>query len=133
MRWPRFIAHHSDDHHPPTPPPAVGPRTAEHQVIELDTDQLRALSNVFSAPKWLRDAGLASWLLAGVALLIVGLTWLAATTAAIVDPVIVGLIIATVASPAVGGSRARSSHGRCRCTTPGGRTGQSSIRQRLPW
>jgi predicted PurR-regulated permease PerM len=97
MRWPRFIGQHSDD--VPEPPP---PQTAvEHQVVELDTEQLRALSNVFSAPKWLRDAGLASWLLAGVALLIVGLTWLAATTAAIVDPVVVGLIIATVASPAV--------------------------------
>src|SRR6185437_7022086 len=100
MRWPRFIAHHPDDHLQP-PPPGVEPWAAEHQVVELDTEQLRALSNVFSAPKWLRDAGLASWLLAGVALLIVGLTWLAATTAAIVDPVIVGLIIATVASPAV--------------------------------
>src|SRR5689334_18543257 len=99
MRWPRFIAHHSDDHPPPLslPPHAA----AEHQVVELDTEQLRALSNIFSAPKWLRDGGIASWLLAGVALLIVGLTWLAATTAAIVDPVIVGLIIATVASPAV--------------------------------
>jgi predicted PurR-regulated permease PerM len=100
MRWPRFIAHHSDDR-PQPPPPEVEPWAAEHQVVELDTEQLRALSNVFSAPKWLRDAGLASWLLAGVALLIVGLTWLAATTAAIVDPVIVGLIVATVASPAV--------------------------------
>ncbi len=69
--------------------------------MEIDPEQLRALSNVFSAPKWLRDAGLASWLLAGVALLLVGLTWLAATTAAIVDPVVVGLIIATVASPAL--------------------------------
>ena len=100
MRWPRFIAHHSQDP-APLPAPAAEQRPAEHEVVEIDPEQLRALSNVFSAPKWLRDAGLASWLLAGVALLLVGLTWLAATTAAIVDPVVVGLIIATVASPAL--------------------------------
>jgi predicted PurR-regulated permease PerM len=101
MRWPRFIAHHSHDDPAPLPAPAAERRPAAHEVVEIDPEQLRALSNVFSAPKWLRDAGLASWLLAGVALLLVGLTWLAATTAAIVDPVVVGLIIATVASPAL--------------------------------
>jgi predicted PurR-regulated permease PerM len=98
MRLPRFGGHDSGDGAaaPPLPQPAPGP-----QVVEIDPDQLRELSNVFSAPRWLRDAGLASWLLAGVALLLAGLTWFAASTAAIIDPVAVGLIIATVASPAV--------------------------------
>ena len=83
-------------------PPAVPVPVVEHNIVEIDTEQLKALSNVFSAPKWLRDAGIASWLLAGVALLLVGFVWLAALTATIVDPVVTGLIIATVASPAVG-------------------------------
>jgi predicted PurR-regulated permease PerM len=104
MRLPRFFKQH--DHHPepePTPAePESEPAPVEHHVVEIDTDQLRQLSNVFSAPKWLRDLGLASWLLAGVALLLVGIVWLAATTATIVDPVVAGLIVATVASPVVG-------------------------------
>jgi len=38
----------------------------EPQVVELDEAQLGQLSAVFSAPRWLRELGLASWLLAGV-------------------------------------------------------------------
>jgi predicted PurR-regulated permease PerM len=95
VKFPRFFAHHEDKPQY-EPPPRV-----EHQVVELDPEQLRVLSNVFAAPKWLRDLGLASWLLAGVALLLAGFVWLAATTAAIVDPVVAGLIVATVASPLV--------------------------------
>jgi predicted PurR-regulated permease PerM len=95
MRLPRFFEHHHEENPPPS-------RTVEHQVVELDPDQLRQLSNVFAAPRWLRDLGLASWLLAGVAVLLAGIVWLAATTAAIVDPVVVGAIIATVASPVIG-------------------------------
>jgi predicted PurR-regulated permease PerM len=100
MKFPRFFEHHHEGENPAPsgPPPAV-----EHQVVEIDPDQLRALSNVFSAPKWLRDLGLASWLLAGVAILLVGIVWLAALTATITDPVIAGLVIAVVASPVVGG------------------------------
>jgi predicted PurR-regulated permease PerM len=104
MRLPRFFKRH-DQHpeHEPTPAePESEPAPVEHHVVEIATDQLRQLSNVFSAPKWLRDLGLASWLLAGVALLLVGIVWLAATTATIVDPVVAGLIVATVASPVVG-------------------------------
>ena len=101
MKLPRFFEHHreGDQPAPPEPQPA-----AEHQVVEveIDPDQLRALSNVFSSPKWLRDLGLASWLLAGVAILLAGFIWLAATTATITDPVIAGLVIAVVASPVVG-------------------------------
>src|SRR5215469_3483853 len=96
MKLPRFFEHHDEER-----PPAATDRPAGHQVVELDPDQLRSLSNVFAAPKWLRDAGIASWLLAGVAVLLVGIVWLLALTATIVDPVLVGLIVAVVASPAV--------------------------------
>src|SRR5262249_38690494 len=70
-------------------------------VVQLDADQLRQLSAVFSAPRWLRDLGVASWLLVGVAALLVGLTWVLGITATIVIPVLVGLVISTVACPAV--------------------------------
>jgi predicted PurR-regulated permease PerM len=82
--------------------PVVPPPVVEHQTIEIDPEQLRALSNVFSAPKWLRDLGIASWLLAGVTIVLVGVVFFAALTSTIVDPVLIGLVIATVASPAVG-------------------------------
>jgi predicted PurR-regulated permease PerM len=71
-------------------------------VVQLDEEQLRELSAVFSAPRWLRDLGVASWLLVGVAALLVGLIWLVGLTSTIVLPVLTGLILATVASPAVG-------------------------------
>jgi predicted PurR-regulated permease PerM len=70
-------------------------------VIQLDEGQLRAMSAVFAAPKWLRDLGLASWFAVGAALLLVGLVWLMAMTQVIVGPVIVGLVLATVAAPVV--------------------------------
>ena len=70
-------------------------------MIKIDADQLRELSSAFAAPRWLRDLGIASWLLAGVAALLVGLTFLLAVTAVIVVPVIVGLICASIAMPVV--------------------------------
>jgi predicted PurR-regulated permease PerM len=70
-------------------------------VVQLDADQLKQLSAVFSAPRWLRDLGIASWLLVGVAALLVGLTWVLGMTSTIVVPVLVGLVVATVGSPAV--------------------------------
>jgi predicted PurR-regulated permease PerM len=73
-----------------------------HTVIEIDAEQLRQLSAVFSSPRWLRDLGIAAWLLVGVAALLVGLTWILGLTSTIVEPVLVGLVVATVASPAVG-------------------------------
>ncbi len=69
--------------------------------VEVDPAQLRALSDVFAAPKWLRDLGLASWFLAGVAILLVGLMFLASVTATIVEPVTLGIVVATVAAPLV--------------------------------
>ncbi len=96
MRLPRFFEHDHEESPPPDPDPPV-----EHHFVELDPDQLKSLSNVFAAPKWLRDAGFASWLLAGVAILLVGVVWLLALTETIVGPVTVGMIVAVVASPAV--------------------------------
>jgi putative heme transporter len=78
------------------------PRPAEEpRVVQLDASQLRELASVFSAPRWLRDLGLASWLLVGAAALLVGLIFLASVTATIVDPVLAGVILATVSAPAV--------------------------------
>ncbi len=70
----------------------------EPQVIRLDVDQLSA---VFSAPRWLRDLGLAAWFLVGVAALLVGLVVLLGATSAITQPVLVAFVIACVASPVV--------------------------------
>ena len=70
------------------------PRT----VVEIDAT---SLSRMFSAPMWLRDLGLLSWFLIGFALVLVGLTWLLGKTSTIVDPVVVGAILATVAGPLV--------------------------------
>ena len=83
---------------------ALDHATTESQtrtVIELDADQLRELSAVFSAPRWLRDLGIAAWLLVGVAALLAGLTWILGLTATITEPVLCGLVVATVASPGV--------------------------------
>jgi len=73
-----------------------------HPVIALDAEQLRALSAVFSAPRWLRDLGIAAWLLVGVFGLLVGLTWALGLTSTITEPVLCALVVATVASPGVG-------------------------------
>ena len=44
------------------------PVAVEPQTIKLDIGQLREMSAVFAAPRWLRDIGVASWLLVGLAL-----------------------------------------------------------------
>ena len=75
------------------------PVADEPQTIKLDMGQLREMSAVFAAPRWLRDIGIASWLLVGLALLIVGLMALLALTSVIVEPVLIGLVLATVATP----------------------------------
>jgi predicted PurR-regulated permease PerM len=70
----------------------------EFGVVELESVEL---SGVFSAPQWLRDLGFASWLLAGVAAVLVGATWIAALTSTIFVPVVVAGVIAAVLSPVV--------------------------------
>ena len=89
--------------HPLSAPAAAGESEVrvDQVVVQLDADQLKELSTVFSAPRWLRDLGLAAWFLVGVALLFVGLTWVLGITSTIVEPVITGGIVAMVASPAV--------------------------------
>jgi predicted PurR-regulated permease PerM len=90
------------DRHPAPPAPRPEPASAaETHVVQIDADQLRELSAVFAAPRWLRDLGIAAWLLFGVAGLLVGLVWLLTVTASITIPVILGLILATVAAPVV--------------------------------
>ena len=81
--------------------PAGDGERVEQVVVQLDADQLKALSTVFSAPRWLRDLGVASWFLVGVAVLLVGLTWVLGMTSTIVIPVVVGGLVATVAAPGV--------------------------------
>jgi putative heme transporter len=78
----------------PSPSPESGPT-----VVQIDAS---SLSRVFSAPVWVRDLGLMAWFLVGVAVLIVGLTWLLSLTSTITIPVAVGAILATVAGPLVG-------------------------------
>jgi putative heme transporter len=75
-----------------------GGSPAEGEVVEIDADEL---SGVFAAPQWLRDLGVASWLLVGVAALLAGAVWLASLTQTIVVPVLVAAIIAAVAGPLV--------------------------------
>ena len=77
------------------------PVAAEPQAIKIDMSQLRELSAVFAAPRWLRDVGIASWLFVGLALFIVGLIFLLALTSVIVQPVVIGLMLATVSTPIV--------------------------------
>jgi predicted PurR-regulated permease PerM len=103
MKFLRSLQGHRD--RPPAAAPEAEPKPAPRVepdvVVQLDADQLRKMSAVFSAPRWLRDLGVASWFLVGVALLAVGLTWALGITSTIVVPVISGGVVATVASPAV--------------------------------
>ena len=73
----------------------------EPEVVQLDEDQLGQLSAVFAAPRWLRDLGLASWLLAGVLLVLLGLIWLVGATSTITQPLIVAFVVACVTLPLV--------------------------------
>ncbi|HEY3192173.1 MAG TPA: AI-2E family transporter [Solirubrobacterales bacterium] len=68
------------------------------EFFEIDPAEL---SGVFGAPRWLRDAGLTSWLLVGVTLLLVGLVWLGSLTSVIVLPLIAAGVIAAVAGQLV--------------------------------
>jgi putative heme transporter len=59
------------------------------------------LSDLFSAPKWLRDLGFMMWLLVGVGAVLFGLVWLLGLTASITVPVILGCVCSAVAGPIV--------------------------------
>ncbi len=75
-----------------------GEPPSEDEYVEIDP---RELTGIFAAPRWLRDLGLASWLLVGIALATLGTVWLLALTEVIVVPVITAGIIAAVAAPVV--------------------------------
>jgi predicted PurR-regulated permease PerM len=77
------------------------PSTSAAGSLELDADDLVALSGTFNSPTWLRRLGRTSWLLTGVFLVIGGLIWLLGATAPIVGPVTGALIVAVVVSPVV--------------------------------
>jgi putative heme transporter len=74
-------------------------KPAEADYVQIDTSEL---SGMLAAPGWLRDVGMSAWLLVGVTLFVAGVVWLLALTSTIVVPVIVALIVAAVAEPAVG-------------------------------
>jgi predicted PurR-regulated permease PerM len=71
---------------------------AEDEVIEIEPGELSAM---FAAPAWMRDLGLTSWLLVGVAAALFGVITLLSLTQTIVMPVITAGIIASVTSPLV--------------------------------
>jgi predicted PurR-regulated permease PerM len=71
----------------------------EPELVEIEPG---ALAGVFAAPTWLRDLGVAAWLLVGVTVLLVGVIWLLSLTQTIVIPVTVAAILAAVLSPLVG-------------------------------
>jgi predicted PurR-regulated permease PerM len=69
------------------------------EYVEIDTAEL---SGIFTAPTWLRDLGIMSWLLVGVTGMLVGAVWLLSLTQTIVIPVVTAAILASVLSPLVG-------------------------------
>jgi predicted PurR-regulated permease PerM len=77
-------------------PSAEKPEGSEY--VEIDPAEL---AGVIRVPEWLRSAGMLSWLLVGIGLLLFGAVWLAALTQVIVVPVIVAAIVAAVGSPLV--------------------------------
>ena len=65
--------------------PRVGRPAAQREYIELEPDELTTL---FQAPQWLRNLGIAAWLLVGVAAALAGVVWLLTLTQTIVLPVL---------------------------------------------
>jgi predicted PurR-regulated permease PerM len=72
---------------------------AGEEYVEIDPTEL---AGVFAAPRWLRDAGLTSWLLVGCTLLVAGIVWILSLTDAIFLPLVTAGVIAAVAGPVVG-------------------------------
>jgi putative heme transporter len=81
---------------------SVAPPVEPAPAVQLEEHEARRLEAVFEPPRWLRDLGRASWALVGFLLLLGGIIWLLGQVSTIVEPVLVGLIVATVASPIVG-------------------------------
>jgi len=79
--------------------PATGPREEEDEPFP--PVQPGELTGVFTPPGWVRDFGTLSWLLVGIAALLVAAVALLAMVDAIVIPVVTATIIAAVCSPVV--------------------------------
>ncbi|HEY1355713.1 MAG TPA: AI-2E family transporter [Solirubrobacterales bacterium] len=73
-------------------------KASQGEEIEVVPGEFTTL---FQAPQWLRNLGIAAWLLVGVAAALAGAVWLLALTQTIVMPVITAAIIAAVFGPAV--------------------------------
>jgi predicted PurR-regulated permease PerM len=98
VRLRRVRRHEQGSHRAERPQEASG---AEPDFVQIDPEQLTGVSAVFAAPRWLRIVGVASWLLVGLTLLVGGLVALLALTSEIVQPVVAGAVVATVAVPIV--------------------------------
>jgi len=61
-----------------------------------------ALADAIVAPRWLREAGVVSWLLIGITVLLAGAAVLLSLTFVIVGPLICAGVVAAVAGPVVG-------------------------------
>jgi hypothetical protein len=64
----------------PGPPGTRRRRPGRRRRARACRDRTRALAGVFAAPAWLRDLGVAAWLLVGVTMLLVGAIWLLSLT-----------------------------------------------------
>ena len=80
------------------PSRADDPGAPPERVVAIDAAEL---SGLFSAPQWLRDLGLMTWLLVGIGAVLIGLVWLLGLTSSITVPVILGCIALAVAGPIV--------------------------------
>ena len=69
--------------------PAVPQRQARAAVAEIAPGDL---TRMFVAPQWLRGLGRISWLLVGVAAILVGVVWILGLTSSIVEPVVTGAV-----------------------------------------
>jgi putative heme transporter len=90
MRIPAQLRRHRPD--------AADTSDGDTLVVEVEPGEL---TGMFAAPGWLRDLGVMSWLLVGVAALLVGAIWLLAAVNTIVIPVVTAGILAAVLSPLV--------------------------------
>ena len=84
---------------------AQGPQDGGGTTITVgsgvDALEAPALEGTFSAPRWLRDLGRASWYLVGFFLLLAAVAWFLGATYTIVGPVVAATIVATVSMPIV--------------------------------
>src|SRR3954464_11527039 len=66
------------------------------RIVAIDATEL---SGLFSAPQWLRDLGLMTWLLVGIGAVLIGLVWLFGLPSSITVPVILGCVSPAVRGP----------------------------------